>query len=90
MAVLHHLYGALRWTWTGTGYNVVSGPLSNVGLLVAVVVWVRSRNCHRRWCPFPSWHEHPENGHPVCKRHHPCDKATLMAKDDLSTEEVTQ
>ncbi len=50
----------------GDGYQFWSG----IGLgWLGWSVYMRKHNCHRKWCPFLSWHE-GEDGHPVCRLHH--------------------
>lgn len=68
---------ALGWFFQplhGIGYQFWSGIGSDLGevtLVGAVLVFLRHRNCHVRRCWRLQWHEHPDNGHPVCRRHHP-------------------
>jgi hypothetical protein len=57
------------WFWSGIG--------SGSPLFIMALGWWYKHNCHVHRCPRLSWHPHPEHGHPVCKRHHPHDPATL-------------
>lgn len=61
---------------TGCGYAGWSGILGSFltsvpGWIVAIVVFLYARNCHVRGCWRLQWHEHPDHGHPVCRKHHP-------------------
>jgi hypothetical protein len=68
------------WFWhplrNGPGYNFWSGIagcflFSIPGWIAAAVIWIRSRNCHVYGCWRLQWYEHPDHGHPVCRKHHP-------------------
>jgi hypothetical protein len=63
-----------HWSTHG-GYNFVSGPLADITLATGFVsflwLFLRRHNCHVHGCWRMEWHTHPENGHPVCKHHHP-------------------
>jgi hypothetical protein len=71
LATLHHI---VHWP-DNDGYNFVSGPLADITLITAfastLFLWWRKHNCHVHGCWRLEWHVHPENGHPVCKEHHP-------------------
>lgn len=64
-----HIAGFYHWLLYGEGYQTTSGPI----VLAGLITYWRRHNCHVRWCPFLSWHPHPDHGHPVCRRHHPHD-----------------
>lgn len=59
---------------SGLGYQFWSGIGSDIGEVTIVaglwMIW-RKHECHVEGCHRPSWHVHPDHGHPVCKKHHP-------------------
>jgi len=57
-----------------SAWTEVIGCLGLVGGIGAIY---RTHNCHVQGCWRLQWHVHLENGHPVCKKHHPHDPATL-------------
>lgn len=77
--LFHPLHGNGYQFWSGiAGSFLTSLP----GWLVALALFLRHRNCHVHRCWRLSWHPHPEHGHPVCKRHHPHDPASLDRQED--------
>lgn len=73
----HHGYHVVAWTWGGTpfrsgatGYNIISGDVSDIGLLAAIGIFLRRHNCHRQKCWRLAWHP-DKDGHPTCRHHHP-------------------
>ena len=72
--MLASVHSWLHWPDNG-GYNFISGPLADItlltGFVTATLLWWRKHNCHVRGCWRLEWHVHPDNGHPVCKKHHP-------------------
>lgn len=60
--------------WFYSGIFGGSGFFAFIGLLLA---WWRTHNCHVHRCLRLQWHQHPDHGHPVCKRHHPDDPRDL-------------
>lgn len=61
---------------TGCGYSLWSGIAGSFvasipAWLCAFALYLVHHNCHRHRCLRLSWHPHPSDGHPVCKRHHP-------------------
>jgi hypothetical protein len=72
VSVLWWLYNAVAWTWRNdAGYQIVSGPLSDLPILAGFAIFLHHRKCHEKGCPRLLWHPHPEHGHPVCRKHHP-------------------
>ena len=70
----HWFYTYFVHVLSGKGYQFWSGIGSDVGevtLIGLVMVWWRHHNCHVYRCWRLSWHPHPDNGHPVCRHHHP-------------------
>ncbi len=75
------LYPVLDWpidTGKDGAYNFFSGIGSGSPILIAVAVWWRHHNCHVQRCWRLSWHPHPQHGHPVCRRHHPDQRAPKL------------
>jgi hypothetical protein len=72
--VLASVHSWVHWPDNG-GYNFISGPLADItlvtGFVTATLLWWRKHNCHVYGCWRLEWHVHPDNGHPVCKKHHP-------------------
>ena len=72
--VLASLHAVVHWPRQG-GYNFVSGPLADITLATGFIAWVLSSSAITA-VPFRvagrlEWHPHPDNGHPVCRHHHP-------------------
>lgn len=70
---LAHWVSQLVHPWNGIGYNIWSGlgsDLGEIAIVGGVIAWYRKHNCHVHRCPRLSWHPR-EDGHPVCRRHHP-------------------
>ena len=70
-----NLHQIIHWPTHG-GYNFISGPLADITLITAfastLYLFLRKHNCHMRGCWRMQWHPLPgENGHPVCRKHHP-------------------
>ena len=64
----HPLHGDGYQLWSGiAGSFLTSVP----GWLAVVWIYVRGQNCHVKGCWRLKWHEHPDHGHPVCRKHHP-------------------
>jgi hypothetical protein len=64
--------GNVDWLWNNPGnYNFISGPLANITLLTGVGIYLHKHNCHVKHCARMAWHDHPDHGHPVCKKHFP-------------------
>lgn len=64
----HPLHGDGYQLWSGiAGSFLTSVP----GWVAVIYIYVRSHNCHVKGCWRLNWHEHPDHGHPVCRRHHP-------------------
>ena len=64
--------GSVDWLWNNSGsYNFISGPLADITLLTGVGIFLHNHNCHVNGCWRMSWHDHPDHGHPVCKKHFP-------------------
>lgn len=71
------LYHGLSWTWGGyrfrssaAGYNIFSGDVGDITLVGGAWLILKKHNCHAHRCWRLSWHP-DEDGHPVCKVHHP-------------------
>jgi hypothetical protein len=62
---------------SGDGYQFWSGIGGGSPIFLLVILWWRRHNCHMRRCPWLQWATHPDNGHPVCKKHHPDDPPRL-------------
>jgi len=61
--VLHPLHGNGYQWWSGLG--------SGSAWLAGIALFWRKHNCHVGGCWRLSWHEHPDHGHPVCRKHFP-------------------
>jgi len=66
MWLFHPLGGLGYQFWSGIGSD-----FSEVAILSGFYLLLRKHNCHVKGCWRMQWHEHPDNGHPVCKHHHP-------------------
>lgn len=63
----HPLWGAGYQFWSGiAGSFVVSLP----PWIVALVLFIRHKNCHHKRCWSIFTHLHPDHGWPVCKKHY--------------------
>ena len=69
----HPLFGRGYQFWSGIAGSFILGG----GLWAGVYALLRKHNCHVHRCWRMAWHEHPDTGHPVCKRHHPDDPRDL-------------
>lgn len=72
--------------WTDPNwYNFISGPLANVTLFAAVIVWWRKHTCHVHGCPRIGRHLVEGTPYTVCRKHHPDDH--LLAEHVLDAAE---
>jgi hypothetical protein len=88
-ALYHYTQTGYFWhpLRNGPGYNVWSGIAGSFltsipGWFIALYVWIRGQNCHVHGCWRLQWHEHPDHGHPVCRRHHPHSDDDILSPEN--------